>query len=70
MFVDAYVHTYTLDNSLNIDMFSMQILIIGYDVSQCVEVITGLDWYVRNAVKYTCIPATEQAHGGMCLTDM
>lgn len=23
MFVDAYVHTYTLDNSLNINMFSM-----------------------------------------------
>lgn len=51
-------------------MFSMQVLIIGYDIPQGVEVITGLDRYVWNVVKVTCVPATEQAYRRMCLTDV
>ena len=64
-------YTYILDNSLDVDMFSMQVLIIGYDISQGVEVITRLiDRYVWNMVKLACIPATEQVHRWMRLTDM
>lgn len=63
-------YTYILDNSLDIDMFSMQVLIIGYDICQGVEVIARLNWYVWNTVKLACIPATEQVHRWIHLTDM
>lgn len=29
----SFLHTYTLNDSLNVDMFAMQVLIIGYNIS-------------------------------------
>ena len=62
--------TYTFDYGLNVDVLSVQALIIGYDVSQGIEIIAGLYGYVWNIVKLSRVPTTEQARRRMRLTNM
>lgn len=55
----SFLHTYSLNNSLNVDMFPVQVLIIGYDISQCIEVITFFDGYVWDIVKLAHVASIE-----------